>query len=387
MATDFKVLFLLNPKVVFLNHGSFGACPKPVFETYQRWQAELERQPVEFLGRRAEDLMAEARATLARYLGSDVDEVVYFPNPTTALNMVARSMDLQAGDEILSTDHEYGAMERTWRFLCRKRGARYVRQPIPLPLSSSEDFEEIFWKGVTENTRAIFISHITSPTALRFPVKKICRRARETGLLCIVDGAHAPGQIPLNLQELGVDFYAGACHKWLCAPKGAAFLYARRELQPMLEPLVVSWGWEADRPSASRFVDHHEWQGTRDLAAFLSVPAAIEFQLEHDWDAVRKHLHQLVNETRQRINDLTGLEPICLDSTDGRLQMFAARLPDVNLLDLNKRLYEEFRIEVLIDSWNEQPLIRVSLQAYNDANDADVLLKALDKLLRELSAT
>jgi isopenicillin-N epimerase len=381
METEFKDLFLLDPKVVFLNHGSFGACPKPVFETYQRLQTELERQPVEFLGRRIDELMAEARASLAGYLGCDEDELVYFPNPTTALNMLARNLDLHPGDEILSTDHEYGAMDRTWRFICQKRGARYLRQPMPLPITSSDEFEEMFWKGVTQRTRAIFISHITSPTALRFPVEGICRRAREAGLLSIVDGAHAPGHIPLNLQELGADFYAGACHKWLCAPKGSAFLYARRERQPMLEPLVVSWGWKADQPSASPYVDHHEWQGTRDPAAFLSVPAAIAFQLEHDWSAVRKRLHQLVKETRQRINDLTGREPICPDSAIAGLQMFAAHLPDVNPVDLQRRLYDEHRIEVVVDAWNQQPLIRVSFQAYNVANDADLLLEALGKLL------
>jgi isopenicillin-N epimerase len=381
MEPNFKDLFLLDPEVVFLNHGSFGACPKPVFETYQRLQTELERQPIEFLGRRVEERMAEARASLASYLGCDEDEVVYFPNPTTAINMVVRSLDLRAGDEILSTDHEYGAMNRTWRFICQKRDARYVRQPIPLPLTNSDEFEELFWNGVTERTRAIFISHITSPTALRFPVEGICQRAREAGLLSIVDGAHAPGHIPLILQELGADFYAGACHKWLCAPKGSAFLYARRERQPMLEPLVVSWGWEADQPSASQFVDHHEWQGTCDPAAFLSVPAAIAFQHEHDWSAARKRLHQLVKVTRQRINDLTGREPICPDSAISGLQMFAAHLPDVNPVDLQRRLYDEHKIEVVIDAWNQHPLIRVCFQAYNDANDADLLLEALGKLL------
>ena len=311
MRGSLKSEFLLDPDIVFLNHGTFGACPKPVFDEYQRWQLELERRPVEFLGRRITAQLAEARAKLAGYVGAAADEVVYFPNPTTAINMVARSLNLKPGDEILTTDHEYGAMDRTWRFVCDKTGARYIHRPIRMPVNSVEGFVEAFWAGITEWTRAIFISHITSPTALIFPVQEICRRAHEAGLLSIVDGAHAPGQIPLNLAELGADLYTGACHKWLCGSKGSAFLYARREVQAWLEPLVVSWGWESETPSGSQFIDYHEWQGTRDVAAFLATPAAIQFQAEHDWNAVRAECHRLASETRRRINDLTGLAPIC----------------------------------------------------------------------------
>ena len=372
-----KDQFLLDPDLVFLNHGSFGACPRPVFETYQRWQRELEQQPVEFLGRRAVDLLAQARARLAEYLGVAARDVVYFPNPTTALNMVARSLKLRPGDEILTTDHEYGAMDKTWRFVCRKTGARYVRHPIPLPVTTHEEFVETLWSGITARTRVVFISHITSPTALTFPVQEICRRARQSGLLSIVDGAHAPGQIPLNLGEIGADFYAGACHKWLCAPKGAAFLYARREVQEWLEPLVVSWGWESEEPSDSQFVDYHEWQGTRDLAAFLSVPAAIEFQAQHDWAAVQRRCHELARETRRQLTALTGLPPICPDSPEWFAQMAAARLPDIDLDRLKKRLYDEFRIEVPLIEWNGQQLIRVSFQVYNSRADIDALLDAL----------
>ncbi len=221
---DLKSLFLLDSDVVFLNHGSFGACPRPVFEAYQTWQRELERQPVEFLGRRAPALMAEARKSLADYVGARADEVVYFPNPTTAANMVARSLNLQPGDEVLATDHEYGAMDRTWRFLGRQGGWSYVRYEIPLPVSTHSDFVERFWAGVTERTRVIFLSHLTSATALIFPVKEVCRRARAAGILSILDGAHVPGHLPLNLAELGADLYLGACHKGLRAPKGSAFL-------------------------------------------------------------------------------------------------------------------------------------------------------------------
>lgn len=380
--TDFKDLFLLDREVIFLNHGSFGACPRPVFEAYQRWQLELERQPVEFLGRRAPTLLAEARAGLAAYLGVDAEEVVYFPNPTTAINMVARSLDLQPGDEILGTDHEYGAMDRTWRFICRQTGARYVRQPIPLPLEDENQIVAALWQGVTERTRALFLSHITSPTALIFPVAEICRRAREAGLLTIVDGAHVPGHIPLNLAELGADLYTGACHKWLCAPKGAAFLFARREIQDWLDPLVVSWGYESEKPGPCQYVDYHEWQGTRDLAAFLAVPEAIEFQARHGWDEIRRRCHALASQTRARLQALTGLEPICPDSPAWFGQMAAARLPDgVDVETLQKRLYGNFRIEIPLHCWNGRPLIRASFQAYNSPAEADRLLEALEQLL------
>jgi len=376
-----KSHFLLRPDTTYLNHGAFGACPRPVFETYQRWQLELERQPTEFLGRRAVDLLAEARTRLAAYLACAPDEVVYFPNPTTALNMVARSLPLRAGDEVLTSDHEYGALDRTWRFLCEKAGARYVRRPIPLPVESPEEVVEALWGGVTERTRLVFVSHITSPTALILPVGEICRRARQAGLLSIIDGAHAPGQIALDLTALGADIYAGACHKWMCAPKGASFLYARRQIQPQLEPLVVSWGWEAEKPSSSRFIDHHEWQGTRDLAAFLSVPAAIEFQRQHYWAEVRQRCHHLASSTRRRIVEQTGLPALSPEAETWFAQMAAARLPETDVELLQRRLFEKFRIEVPCLRWNSRPLIRFSFQAYNDSEDAELLVEALAELL------
>ena len=206
--------FLLDPEITFLNHGSFGACTRPVFDIYQDWQRKLEHHPVEFLDRQAGALMAEARSALAEYLNCAPEEIVYFPNPTTAINMVARNLALGPGDEILTTDHEYGAMDRTWRYVCQKTGARYVQQPIPLPVTAQEEFVETFWAGVTSHTRVVFLSHITSPTALIFPIEEICQRAREASLLCIVDGAHAPGQIAVDLEAIGADMYVGACHKW-----------------------------------------------------------------------------------------------------------------------------------------------------------------------------
>jgi isopenicillin-N epimerase len=380
--TSLKNLFLLDPEIIFLNHGSFGACPQPVFETYQAWQRELERQPVAFLGRETIDLMAKARTKLAEFLGANPDEIVYFTNPTTAINMVARSLNLKPGDEILTSDHEYGAMDRTWNFTCRRTGAKYIHQPIVLPVSSQVDFVDNFWAAVNERTRVIFLSHITSPTALIFPVEEICRRARQAGILTIIDGAHAPGQIALNLHDLGVDIYTGACHKWLMAPKGTAFLYARPEVQSWLNPLVVSWGYESEMPGQSQFIDYHEWQGTRDLSAFLSVPAAIEFQSQHDWENVRQHCHELASQTRQRINALTGLPSICPDEGGWYNQMVTVRLPeDTDQEALKLKLLGDYHIEVPMIHWNGSKLMRLSFQGYNSQGDADALVNALRELL------
>ncbi len=384
MADSRSPEFLLDPEIIFLNHGSFGACPRPVFEAYQAWQRELERQPVEFLDRHVRARMAQARTALAEFLNCNPEEIVYFPNPTTAINMVARNLDLQSGDEILTTDHEYGAMDRTWRYLCDKSGARYVQQSIPLPVTTPEEFVETFLSGVTPRTRVIFLSHITSPTALIFPVEEICRRARQAGLLCIVDGAHAPGQIPVDLKSLGADLYTGACHKWMMAPKGAAFLYARPEVHSWLDPLVISWGYAAEPGfgSGHQFVDYHEWQGTRDIAAFLSVPAAIDFMRDHHWDAVADRCHHLARLARNEINALTGQPPICPEISQWFKQMFAAHLPDrVDEKQLKQRLYDQYLIEVPLFRWGGKPLIRISVQGYNTQADIGALLEVLGELL------
>jgi len=391
--TELRRLFLLRPDVVFLNHGSFGACPRPVFEVYQQWQWELEHQPVEFLGRRFNDLLRTAREPLAACLNADPDDLVYLPNATTGLNVVARSLPLQAGDEVLSTDHEYGAMERTWRFVCEKRRARYITQHLLPPFESAEQIVEAIWSGVTARTRVLFLSHITSPTAIILPVAELVRRARAASILTVIDGAHAPGQIPVDLTALGADFYTGNCHKWLCAPKGAAFLHARRELQSLLEPLVVSWGWRSETSGPSRFIDEQQWQGTRDIAAYLSVPAAIQFQADHDWPRVQARCHALVQAARQAIGSLTGLAPLTPDSPSWYAQMVTLRLPDWVARQrradaqrpaaevLHRRLYDEFAIEVPILTWHGGLFVRISVQGYNTQADVDALVIALAALL------
>src|SRR4051794_40082930 len=255
---------MIDPDVVFLNHGSYGACPRVVFEEYQRWQIELERQPVEFLGRRAEELLGNARAKLGAYLNAQPSDITFVMNVTSGLNVIARSLPLERGDEILTTDHEYGALDMTWDWMCGKVGAQYIHHHVPLPVTTHADFVESFWSSVTPRTKVIFLSHITSPTALIFPVKEICARAREAGILTVIDGAHVPGHLPLDLTDIGADIYSGNCHKWLCAPKGSAFLHVRPEHQEWIESLTISWGWKGE----STFVSRNQWQGTRDIAPF-----------------------------------------------------------------------------------------------------------------------
>lgn len=376
----FKHEFLLDPKVIYLNHGSFGATPKPVFDVYQRWQRELERQPTEFLDRRHDRLMQSARAALAEYLHARPDDLVYTQNVTEAINIVAHSLSLGVGDEVLTTDHEYGACDRAWRFLSKKRGFSYIRRPVRVPLTTIGELVDDFWEGVTPRTRAIFISHITSPTAILFPVAKICGRARLAGILTIVDGAHAPGQIAIDLPAIDADFYGGNLHKWLCAPKGAGFLYARPELQRLLEPLVVSWGYEPETPSGSPFIDLHQWWGTRDIAAFLAVPSAIRFQEERRWDHVRGECHDLLRAALQGVVEITGL-PTFYSDDSWYAQMATAPLPPgVDVAAMKSRLYDEFRVEVPLMNWNGWKLIRFSLQAYNTASDVEHLLSALKHL-------
>ena len=377
-------LYLLRRDIAFLNHGSFGACPRPVFEVYQGWQRELERQPVEFLGRRLRGLLGEARAALAEFVWTDAANVVFVPNATAGVNAVARSLALRAlrpGDEVLATDHEYGAVDRTWRYYCERSGARYVSQPIPLPVESAEAFVERFWAGVTDRTRVIVMSHITSPTALIFPVAEVCRRARAAGIITVIDGAHAPGQIDLRLDDLGADFYTGNCHKWLSAPKGSGFLYARPERQELLEPFVISWGYQSERPGSSLFIDHYEVVGTDEPAAYLSVPAAIDFQREHDWPRVRAACHALAGEARERVAALTGLPQIAPDSPAWWQQLCSIPLPPVEPQRLKERLWDEFGVEVPIVNWRGHRFVRVSIQAYNRREDVDRLVEALAQLL------
>jgi len=381
---NLKELFLLDPNVTFLNHGSFGATPKPVFTAYQDWQRRLERQPVLFLGREIDGHLRQSRQVLGEYLHADADDLVYIPNATHGVNIVARSLALQPEDEVLTTDHEYGACDYTWEFVCKKKGAAHIRQHIPLPVHTEEEIVEQFWQGVTPRTKVIYLSHITSPTALRLPVMQICQRARQAGILTLVDGAHAPGQISLDMEAVGADFYTGNCHKWLLSPKGAAFLYARREVQPLVEPLIVSWGYHAtaETTSGSQFIDYLQWTGTKDPAAALAVPAAIQFMRDHHWDEVRRECHALLRQAVERICALTDMPLLYPLDSNFYSQMAIAPLPaTADLAVLKSRLYDEYKVEVPLIQWQDRKFIRLSIQGYNTPSDVDALLEALGEIL------
>ncbi|HST15026.1 MAG TPA: aminotransferase class V-fold PLP-dependent enzyme [Gaiellaceae bacterium] len=347
-----KDSFLLDPGVVYLNHGSFGACPRPVFQAYQHWQRELERQPVEFLAleRGFPGRLDTARRVLAAYVGAASENLAFVPNATTGLNAVVRSLDLGPGDEVLLGDAEYGGMERLWEFVRRRTGVTVTRRPFgelePCP-----------------RTRVVFCSHIEWSTGRINDLAPLVARTRETGALLVVDGAHAPGQLDLDLESLGPDVYSGNCHKWMCAPKGSGFLFARPEAQQWIDPTIVSWDW-LDNAS---FADRHRWQGTRDPSAYLAVPAAIQFQAEHDWPSVRERCHAL----------LSSLELPFPPLTDDYVQMRGFRVDDPDPPGLKRRLYEEHRIEVPVVETPAGWVMRVSVQAYNDESDLTALTRAV----------
>jgi isopenicillin-N epimerase len=374
-AAELRREFPLDPDVVFLNHGSFGACPRPVFERYQAWQRELEREPVDFLARRLPDLLDDARATLVDYLSCSGDDLAFVQNATTGVNLAARSLDLRPGDEILSTDLEYGACDLAWEWICDHTGAHYVRVPIRLPLRVPTEVVDALFAAASERTRAVYVSHVTSETALVLPVNEIVSRARELGLLTIVDGAHAPAQVPLDLTELGADFYSGNCHKWLMAPKGAGFLHAQPEHQERVDAAIVSWGYTGGRTFSERI----EMQGTRDPAGWLAVPDAIRFQAERDWDSVTERCRRLTREARVELCELLGTEPIAPDAM--LAQMATARLPR-SAPGLSERLFTRDRVEIPL-AGAENNLIRLSVAAYTTRDEVDRLLAAL---VRELDA-
>ncbi len=375
-----RELFLLDPDVIFLNHGSFGACPKPVFAELQRWQLEMERNPVEFLGRRSAALLRAARQRLATYLDAALDDLVFVPNATTGVNTVARSLQLQPGDEVLTTDHEYGACDATWRLVCERAGAHYRRVQIPLPFDA-ESFVARLMAAVTPRTRLIFLSHITSNTALIFPVAALCAAARERGIATLVDGAHAPGQIDLSLNAVGADFYTGNCHKWLCAPKGAAFLHVRPEHHAAVHAPVVSWGYvasesegghtEFDAYVGQTLLERRlQWQGTHDIAAWLSVPAALDFLAAHGWPERRAECHTRALALQARVGARNGLKPIGRDEDFGQMVPIPVRCSEPEAL--RARLFEQHRIEVPVTQHAGQVFVRVSVQAYT--SDAELLV-------------
>jgi isopenicillin-N epimerase len=368
--------FLLDSKVTFLNHGSFGACPEPVMRTFQSWQRELEREPVEFLLRRAHGLLRVSAEALAEYVGCTADEIVLVPNATVAMNMVARSLSLSEGDRVVTTDHEYGAMDRLWQLVCEQTGATLVRCRLPMPVRSEADVRDAFGRVLDDGVRVVSLSHITSPTGLVLPVADICRLAREVGATTVVDGAHGPGQLGLDLPSLEADFYVGNCHKWLCSPKVAGFLYTRPGVDVRIDPLVVSWGWDE-----SRLADRVHWPGTQDISAFLSIPAAIQYQNQRNWPAVRARCAADAAYVHERLLALPGVTPVSRGAVPMFRQMVSVLLPSSTDPDVQRKLFAAHSIEVPINEWHSGRLLRVSIAPYNDREDLDRLVEALTPLL------
>ncbi len=376
-----KQYFLLDNSITFLNHGSFGACPKPIFEEFQRLQLELENEPVQFIQKKSNVYLKVAKERLSKYIGCQPEDFFFTPNPTVAVNTIMRNLNLQPGDEILSTNHEYGAMDRTWSFFCKKTGAKYIRQNISLPIVSKEQILEEFWKGYSSNTKVVFINEISSATAIVFPVKEICEKAQQLGLITIIDGAHVPGHTNLNIQDLDPDFYTGTLHKWMLAPKGSAFLYVKKEFQKEMDPLVVSWGYDNEIIVESQFLDYHEYQGTRDISAFLCTPKVIDFLEDNNWEEVSKNCKALVLKNYQRFCDLLNTKPICPISEEFLGQMASIPIDVEEPLKLKELLFEKYKIEIPVMPLNGNYYLRYSINAYNTQEDLDKLYTSLEEIM------
>ncbi len=375
-----KNSFLLNPDITFLNHGSYGACPIPVFKEYQKWQKKLENQPVQFMTKLLWKNLKKSRVALGEFIKCSEKDILLFSNPTMAVNNIIDNLNLSSNDEVLMTQHEYGALVRAWTHSSKKNNFKIIQQKINIPLESKEDFIKQFLSGVSINTKVIFISHITSQTALIFPIKEICSFAKKKGIITIVDGAHVPGHIDLNLREIECDYYTGACHKWLCAPKGTSFLYVREELQKDIIPQIISWGEEGEDPGPTQFLMDFQWQGTRDMSAFLSIPVAIKFVKENKWRKNHLANKKMILDTSKMLRDLLKTESTFIGE-DWTGQMVSHRLPNNSPETLKRDLWNGFSIEVPIFEWQEHKFIRVSLHYYNDISDVEKLLFALEKLL------
>lgn len=377
--------FLLRKDVTFLNFGSFGACIRPVFERYQQYQLELEEEPVRFITVNGPEYLKQSRQALGEYLNCSADDVVYVTNPSYAVNIIAKSFNLKEGDEILTTNLEYGACDRAWRYYCRKAGAKWVKFEVPFPLTDKEAFVEQLMSKATEKTKLIFISHLTSSTGLRLPVEEICKAAKERGILTFIDGAHGPGQVPVDLTSMNADMYTGACHKWMMTPKGSSFLYVKREHQHLFDPLIISWGYEAAKPSHSQFLDYHQMQGTRDFSAFLTIPDAIAFMKQHNWPTVNTACRKLVHENAQELCKLLNASPIAPVNDDFIAQLYSAPIKTNEPEKLHHYFFDQYKIEIPVMPHGDKVYLRYSIQAFNSQADLDKLFDAIKEIKQSTS--
>jgi len=382
--------WLLDPKILFLNHGAFGACPRRVLEFQNEWRERMERQPLQFLVREREKALDGARETLAQFVGTDADDLVFVPNATSGVNSVLRSLPFQRGDELLVTNHEYNACRNALDDVAQRSGARVVVAHIPFPFHHADEIIAPILKRVTPKTKLALVDHVTSQTGIVLPIGKIVKALRAHGVDTLVDGAHAPGMVPLNLQQLGATYYTGNCHKWLCAPKGAAFLRVQRDKQKLIRPLTISHGANSQRKDRSRFLLEFDWQGTLDPSAFLSVPEAIRFigsLLPGGWPEVMARNHALVLAARKILCETLQISEPCPEEFIGSLA--AIPLPDAakdqlpslpfNESPLQDALRKKHQIEVPIISWPTPPgrVLRVAAQLYNSLPQYERLAKAL----------
>ncbi len=383
----------LDPTIDFLNHGSFGACPEPVLEVQREWQRRIEREPVLVLHRELESHLDAARGALARFLGADSDDLAFVPNATTGVNTVLRSLRFEPGDELLTTDQEYNASRNALDFVAERAGATVVVANLPFPIESADVVEERVLAKVTPRTRLLLIDHVSSPTGLVLPVAPIVRELNRRGIDTLVDGAHGPGQLDLDLGALGAAYYTGNCHKWMCTPKGSALLHVRRDRQARIRPLAISHGANSKRLDRSRFRLEFDWPGTFDPTPWLAIPKAIEFMggsVAGGWAEVRRRNHEQVMRGRAKLLLALSIQPPCPEHMVGSLA--AVPLPDQEragapplVLDpLQIALFERHRIEVPVPLWPAPPqrLLRISAQLYNHDEQYDRLASALRTELR-----
>ncbi len=384
-----RELWPLDPAVTFLNHGSFGACPRAVLEAQQRYRDQLEREPVRFFLRELEPLLDAARGELASFVGADPDDLAFVPNATVGVNTVLRSLSLGPDDELCVTDHGYNACRNAIEAVAARAGARVVVAPVPFPIEAPERVVEAVLARVGPRTRLVLVDHVTSPTGLVFPVAALCAELAGRGVDVLVDGAHAPGMLPLDLRALGAAYYTGNCHKWICAPKGAAFLHVRRDRQGSVRPLCISHGANSPRADRSRFLLEFDWTGTWDPSAALCVADAIRAMgalLPGGWPALRAHNRATALAARDLLCGALGCAPPSPDAMIGALA--TVPLPDapsspLRLDPLQDALLERWGIEVPVFAWPASPrrFLRISAQIYNDRPQYERLAAALSALL------
>ncbi|MBW4470827.1 MAG: aminotransferase class V-fold PLP-dependent enzyme [Stenomitos rutilans HA7619-LM2] len=376
----------LDPTITFLNHGSFGACPLAVLAEQQQLRARMEQQPLQFFGRDLEALLDDARAKLAAFVGADSDDLAFVPNATTAINTVLRSLVFAPGDELLTTNQEYNACRNALNYVAERYNLKVVVAEIPFPIESSKQVVEAIIGCISARTRLALLDHVVSQTGLVFPIAELVQALTQRGVETLVDGAHAPGMVPLNLQTIGATYYTGNCHKWLCAPKGAAFLYVQRDRQAVIRPLTISHGANATRTDRSRFRLEFDWTGTDDPTAYLCIPTAIrvmESLLPCGWQDVMAKNHALAITARRHLCETLEIVPPCPDEMLGSLAVLP--LLDGNPQWLQDSLLERYQIEVPIVPFPtaNSRLVRVSAQLYNRLEQYEVLATAIVALLYE----